>query len=130
MLLRKHAFKQSIDMARIGCEVFEFRFLLRIESLQVFPQRMRRNLEATRGTILSQGLLIALLRKGFSRREAYGIVQRASRRATEKEIHLFEALQDDAEAEKLLDAQEKAKLEDLTPYTRHVDTLFERVLAQ
>ena len=101
-----------------------------IESLQVFPQRMRRNLEATRGTILSQGLLIALLRKGFSRREAYGIVQRASRRATEKEIHLFEALQDDAEAEKLLDAQEKEKLEDLTPYTRHVDTLFERVLAQ
>ena len=99
-----------------------------VKGLQVFPQRMRRNLEATRGMIFSQGLLIALLQKGLSRKQAYGIVQRASRRATEQEIHLFEALQDDAEAHELLDAQAKAKLEDLTPYTRHVDTLFERVL--
>ena len=36
LLLRKHAFKQSIDMARIGCEVFEFFFLLRIEQLFCF----------------------------------------------------------------------------------------------
>ena len=100
-----------------------------IEGLQVFPKRMRRNLEATRGTVFSQGLLILLLQKGLSRKRAYGIVQRASRKANETETHLFEALQDDAEAETLLDEEEKAKLEDFTLYTRHVDTLFERALA-
>ena len=101
-----------------------------IENLRVFPPRMLTNLEATHGTILSQGLLIALLQKGLSRKKAYGIVQRASLRATEQEIHLFEALKDEAEAESLLDLQEKAKLEDLTTYTRHVDALFERVFTQ
>ncbi len=101
-----------------------------VENLQVFPQRMQDNLEAVHGTIFSQGLLIKLVQKGLSRKQAYGIVQRASRRATEQAVHLFEALQDDAEAQGLFDAQEKAMLQDLTPYTRHVDTLFERVLAQ
>ena len=101
-----------------------------IEGLQVFPQRMRRNMEATHGTIFSQGLLIALVQKGLSRKRAYGIVQRASHRATSDETHLFEALKDDAQANTMLDAHDLKELEDLTPYTRHVDTLFERVLAR
>ncbi len=100
-----------------------------VEGLQVFPQRMQENLDATRGIVFSQGLLIALVQKGLSRKKAYAIVQRASLQATEKGSHLFAALQDDAEANALLNEQETAKLADLTPYTRHVDALFERVLA-
>jgi len=49
-----------------------------MEGLRVFPERMRRNIEATGGAVLSQGVLLALIEKGMSREEAYRVVQHAA----------------------------------------------------
>lgn len=47
-----------------------------IEGLQVYPENMGRNMDLTHGLIYSEGVLLALVDSGFSREQAYGVVQR------------------------------------------------------
>ena len=46
-----------------------------MRDLRVYPERMRANVDMTGGLIYSQGVLLALVRAGMSRQEAYAIVQ-------------------------------------------------------
>src|SRR5436190_13592593 len=55
------------------------------EGLRVFPERMRQNLDAGGGLAFSQGVLLALIDKGMSREDAYGVVQRAGAAAWDEE---------------------------------------------
>src|SRR5205085_11524638 len=47
-----------------------------IEGLHVYPERMRANLDLTRGLIYSQRVLLALVAAGLTREAAYAAVQR------------------------------------------------------
>jgi len=49
-----------------------------VRDLHVYPEAMRRNLEDSRGFPFSQSLLLALVRAGLTREEAYGLVQGAA----------------------------------------------------
>ena len=49
--------------------------------LQVYPHRMKKNLELTRGLVFSQRVMLALIDKGLNRQEAYEIVQRNAMKA-------------------------------------------------
>src|SRR5207245_909545 len=49
-----------------------------VERLQVYPERMRQNLEVTKGLYFSQSVLLALTRAGAQRKTAYEAVQRAA----------------------------------------------------
>jgi adenylosuccinate lyase len=46
-----------------------------IDRLVVYPEQMRQNLEATRGMIYSQPVMLALVDSGMDRQEAYCVVQ-------------------------------------------------------
>ena len=46
-----------------------------LAGLQVFPDRMRANLDASFGLVFSQPVLLALVQGGLARDEAYRIVQ-------------------------------------------------------
>ncbi len=52
-----------------------------ISGLIVYPERMKENLEASYGLVYSQSLLLALVKAGLTRDEAYRIVQSAAREA-------------------------------------------------
>lgn len=52
------------------------RFTGIMQDLNVYPKRMRRNLEATGGLVYSQRVLLALIDAGLSREDAYAVVQR------------------------------------------------------
>ena len=47
-----------------------------VETMYVYPEAMKRNLELTRGLVFSQPVLLLLTKSGLSREEAYKIVQR------------------------------------------------------
>ena len=47
-----------------------------VENLRVFPERMQANLDSTHGLIHSQQVLLCLTKKGFTREQAYRMVQR------------------------------------------------------
>ena len=49
-----------------------------LETLQVFPERMRANLQASHGLVFSQPVLLALVQSGMSRDDAYRVVQEAA----------------------------------------------------
>src|SRR5918996_722530 len=55
-----------------------------LDGLQVFPDRMRENLDAGGGVVYSQSVLLALIDAGMARDEAYALVQSAAARAWEE----------------------------------------------
>jgi adenylosuccinate lyase len=100
-----------------------------VEGLVVRPEQMRRNLELSRGLFFSQRLLLALVDSGISRDDAYRLVQGHAMRAWEEELDFPELVRADAEITKRLDADTLDSTFDLGHYTRHVDTVFERLHA-
>ncbi len=102
------------------------RFAWLVEGLVVFPERMRRNLEASHFLFFSQRVLLALVESGLSRDDAYRLVQRNAMRAWEEEQDFRELVRRDPELARRLALDEVFSLD---PYTRHVDTVFERLHA-
>jgi adenylosuccinate lyase len=98
-----------------------------VEGMRVFPDRMRKNLEATGGVVFSQGLLLALTRKGGSRDEAYAAVQRAAMTSWETGQPFRELVTKDPAVASRLSREEMERAFDLDHHLRHVDALFERV---
>jgi adenylosuccinate lyase len=105
------------------------RFAWLVEGLVVRPDRMLRNIEASRGLFFSQRLLLALVERGLGRDEAYRIVQALAQRAWEEDVELAELARSDEAVATRLAGGELASVFSLEPYTRHVDTVFERLRA-
>ena len=105
------------------------RFSWLVEGLVVRTEQMRRNLELSRGLYFSQGVLLALVESGLSRDEAYRLVQGHAMRAWEEELDFPELVRADPEVTKRLDAATLDSIFDLGHYTRHVDTVFDRLHA-
>lgn len=101
-----------------------------IEKLVVFPQRMRENLDSARGLVFSGAVLLELAKKGQSRQDAYRLIQAHAMATWDQGGHLYDRLSDDLEIQKLLKPEELTQCFDLDEQLRHVDAIFERVLAQ
>jgi len=97
-----------------------------VEGLEVRPARMLRNLESGRGLFFSQRLLLALVESGLERDAAYRLVQRHALRAQEEEEDFRELVRSDTEIAGRVDLD---AVFDPSWYTRHVDTVFERLAA-
>jgi adenylosuccinate lyase len=98
-----------------------------LEGLRVFPERMRRNLEATHGVIFSQQVLLALARKGATREVAYRVVQRHAMRAWEEGTDFKALLLADPEVTRYLAPADIENCFDLGYHLRHLDTIYARV---
>jgi adenylosuccinate lyase len=119
----------TIPDAFLALDYMLDRFSWLVEGLIVRPEQMRRNLELSRGLFFSQRLLLALVDSGLSRDEAYRLVQGHAMRAWEEELDFPELVRADAEIGKRLDAAALDSIFDLGHYTRHVDTVFDRLHA-
>ena len=102
------------------------RFAWLIEGLVVRPERMRRNLESSHALFFSQRLLLALVESGLERAEAYRLVQRHALRAWDEEQDFRELVRADRDLAGRVDLD---TVFDLSAYTRHIDTVFERLRA-
>ena len=91
--------------------------------LQVFPQRMMANLEASLGLVFSQPVLLALVQSGLSRDDAYRIVQDNAMRAWDQGIAFRELLELDSRV--AIDAATLDAAFDVHRSLRHVDRVFE-----
>jgi adenylosuccinate lyase len=102
------------------------RFAWLTEGLEVRPDRMLRNLEAGHALFFSQRVLLALVESGLERDAAYRLVQGHALRAQEEERDFRELVRADDEIANRVDL---GPLFDLAWYTRHADTVFERLAA-
>jgi adenylosuccinate lyase len=100
------------------------RFTWIVDGLVVFPERMRRNLDASHGLVFSHRLLLALVESGLPRDEAYRLVQSHAMTAWEEERDFRELVRADGEISGRVDLD---AVFDLEATLRHVDTVFERL---
>jgi len=99
-----------------------------VETLRVFPERMRANLELTRGLAFSGTLLLALTREGSSREDAYALVQRHAMDTWEKGGDYRDRVLADPKITERLTKEEIDRAFSLDEALRHVGDIFERTL--
>jgi adenylosuccinate lyase len=98
-----------------------------VRNMRVYPERMRRNLELTRGLIFSGQLLLDLAAAGMLREDAYRIVQGHALRSWEEESDFRAAIEADPEIGRVLTPERIAESFSLDRQLRNVDKIFERV---
>ena len=103
------------------------RFTRIVAGLVVHPERMRQNLERSRGVIFSGQVLLELARRGISRERAYEWVQRNAMRSFDEQADFKSLLLADTDVTTVLPAAEIEKAFDLDEQLRNVDTIFARV---
>jgi len=98
-----------------------------IGGLVVYPERMSKNMELTRGLAYSGQLLLDLTRKGISREDAYIWVQRCSMKVWNEDKDFLQALQEDPDITQVLSIEEIKAAVNPEVQLRNVDTIFSRV---
>ena len=100
-----------------------------IRNMRVFQDRMKANLELSRGLIFSEAVLLKLVDKGVTREEAYAIVQRNAMKAWEGKGEFKEALLVDRDLRGYLSAEEIEGVFDVSHALRWVDESYARVFS-
>ena len=98
-----------------------------MKGLQVFPKRMKKNLELTRGLLFSQRVMLAFIDKGLSRQDAYKIVQRNAMKVWNGNRNFLALLKADNEVKKIISAEELEAIFDYQHYLGYVDDVFQRL---
>ena len=98
-----------------------------MKGLQVYPHRMKKNLELTRGLVFSQRIMLALIDKGLSRQKAYKLVQRNAMKAWKRNKSFLTLLKADPEVTATLPPEELETLFDYQYYLQYVDEIFQRL---
>jgi len=95
-----------------------------LQGLQVFPERMRSNLEVGGGLAYSQNVLLALVDAGFEREAAYVIVQAAAARAWDEGASFRDELASNPEVSSRVELE---PLFDPGRALRNLDVVFDRL---
>jgi adenylosuccinate lyase len=98
-----------------------------IDGLVVYPERMLENLNATRGSVFSGQLLLALTQAGVSREQAYDWVQRNALQAWDEGQDLQPLISADKDITHHLSNEQIDRAFSLDTYLRNVDAIFQRV---
>ncbi|MGO9243989.1 MAG: adenylosuccinate lyase [Verrucomicrobiia bacterium] len=98
-----------------------------VDKLLVYPQRMKANLESSKGLIYSQAVLLALTKKGLTREKAYALVRRNAMKTWAGAKPFREFLLLDADVMRHLTRREVEALFDLGVHLREVDNTFKKV---
>jgi len=98
-----------------------------VDGMVVYPDRMRENLERSRGVVFSGTVLLELARRGISREKAYELVQRNAMRSFHDKIDFKSLLLTDPDVTAILPSAEIERAFDLDDQLKHVDRIFDRV---
>lgn len=100
-----------------------------INGLQVYPENMEKNIWLTRGLVFSQKVLIKLIEKGFSREDAYKIVQNNAMDTWKGSDDFKELLLRDKDIKASLTIEEIEDCFDVTADLQNIDSIFKRVFS-
>jgi adenylosuccinate lyase len=103
------------------------RFTRIVHGMVVYPERMKENLDRSRGVVFSGTVLLELARRGISREQAYEWVQRNAMRAFHEKTDFKTLLLADPDLTKVLPRADIEKAFNLDEQLRNVDRIFDRV---
>ena len=98
-----------------------------LKNMNVYPKKMIDNLNLTKGLIFSQQVMIELTQNGFTREEAYKIVQKHTRFSWSNKITLLKSLINDKNLTKKISIKKLNSIFDLSYHTKKIDYIFRRV---
>ena len=101
-----------------------------VKGLVVYPERMRENLGLTKGLISSQQLMLALIRKGVARGDAYHWVQRNAMRAWQNGEDFLRLVQQDKDIAAIFNDKELQSIFDLNIHLKYVKDIYTKVFKQ
>lgn len=95
--------------------------------LEINTDNMQANLEKMGQLVFSEHVLLALVQKGMTREEGYKVCQRNAARCWDDGVSFRQALEQDADVQRLLSTEELAECFDLEHHLRNVETILERL---
>jgi adenylosuccinate lyase len=98
-----------------------------LKNMRVYPKKMIDNLNLTKGLIFSQQVMIELTKSGFTREEAYKVVQKHARFSWTNNISLLESLINDKNLTKKIGSRKLNNIFDLSYHTKNIDYIFKKV---
>jgi adenylosuccinate lyase len=98
-----------------------------ISKMVVYPERMLKNIELTRGLAYSGQLLLDLTRKGVVREDAYKWIQRCSMKVWDEDKDFLQVLQEDPDITKVLTGEAIRSVVNPRMQLRNLDAIFARV---
>ena len=98
-----------------------------IDTMFVYPERMRNNLESTDGLIFSGQLLLDLVEHGMTRENAYRLVQGHAMRAWKEGLNFRDEILADKEITSKVPRKQIEYAFDLPRQLKNVDKIFARV---
>jgi adenylosuccinate lyase len=99
-----------------------------VDQLLVYPDRMRRNLDMSRGLVFSGQVLLDLAAAGMLREDAYRIVQAHAMQSWETDGDFRAAIESDPEILKLVPKEKIGEAFSLERQLKNVGAIFKRVL--
>jgi len=100
-----------------------------IETMFVYPERMKANLESTHGLVFSGQLLLDLVEGGVSREDAYRLVQGHAMRAWRENLDFYELVLNDPEISERVPRAKIERAFDLKRQLKNIDKIFARVFS-
>ena len=98
-----------------------------VSGMRVFPERMRRNLDATGGLVFSGQLMLDLIEAGAPREDAYKWVQEHAMAAWESDMSFRQRVVADPRIKVFLNREGLDRTFDLNRHLKYVDAIFDRV---
>jgi len=113
--------------ATIALDFALFRLTGVIEKLVVYPENMKRNLDASLGLYFSQAVMLELTQRGISREAAYSMVQTSAMKAWQNRLQFKAMLLENTDVTKVIPPVDIDKIFDESRYMKGVDKIFQRV---
>ena len=99
-----------------------------VKNLNIYPKNMLKNLNLTNGLFFSQRVLIELTTVGFTREQAYSLVQKHAMHSWNNGSSFYDNLLNDAKINKKLSVDKLKKLFDFSYHTKQINVIFKRCL--
>ena len=106
------------------------RFTRIVSGMVVYPDRMKENLERSRGVVFSGTVLLELARRGVSREQSYEWVQRNAMRAFHERRDFKDLLLADEDVKRVLSRGDIERAFDLDEQLQYIDHIFQRVFQE
>ena len=99
-----------------------------VKNLNIYPKKMLKNLNITNGIFFSQRILLELTTVGFTREEAYKIVQKNAMNSWKQNSSFFNNIISDKKITDKIPVNKLKKLFDFGYHTKKINIIFNRSL--
>ena len=99
-----------------------------VKNLNIYPKKMLKNLNITNGILFSQRILLELTTVGFTREEAYKIVQKNAMNSWKQNSSFFNNIISDKKITDKIPVNKLKKLFDFGYHTKKINIIFNRSL--